>query len=197
VPSTSRAAHAGTSHSLWSYPALDVDTRRYAGIVKPMSQELIRASFVNTTLGEIERIPLPGLHDVLWEDREYLGWRDSSAHQRGFLVHWSGDSAVGIVLRASEFSLQNGISAMCSLCRISQPSDQVTLFSAPRAGQAGRDGNTVGTYICDDLACSHLIRILPPSSSPQPSREELLATRTEGLLARVQAFTSDVASTSR
>ena len=162
-----------------------------------MSPELIRASFVNASLGEIERISLPGLHEVLWENREYLGWRDSSAHQRGYLVHWGGASAVGIVLRGSEFSLQNGISAMCSLCRISQPSDQVTLFSAARAGQAGRDGNTVGTYICDDLACSHLIRILPPSSLMQPSREELLASRAEGLLARVQAFTSDVASTAR
>jgi len=162
-----------------------------------MSPEIIRASFINASLGEIERISLPGLHEVLWENREYLGWRDPSAYQRGYLVHWKGESAVGIALRASEFSLQNGISAMCSLCRIAQPSDQVSLFSAARAGRAGRDGNTVGTYICDDLACSHLIRILPPTSLMQPSREELIARRAEGLLARVQAFTFDVAGAAR
>jgi hypothetical protein len=167
----------------------------YGGEVKSLSPEEIRESFVNASQGETERLPLPGLHEVMWGEREYLGWRDPQARQRGYLVHWVGDRAVGIVLRASEFSLQPGISAMCSLCRITQPSDQVTLFSAPRAGQAGRDGNTVGTYICDDLACSHLIRILPPAMPMQPDPATLLADRSEGLLARVQAFTADVMKT--
>ena len=160
-----------------------------------MTPTQIRESFVNATQGEIERIPMPGLHEVIWQDREYLGWRDQQAHQRGYLVHWRGDTPVGIVLRASEFSLNPGISAMCSLCRITQPSDQVSLFSAPRAGQAGRDGNTIGTYICDDLACSHLIRILPPEHPMQPPRSELLADRSSSLLARVEAFTADVMKT--
>ena len=160
--------------------------------MKPLSPSQIRESFVNASQGEAERIPMPGLHEVMWDDREYLGWRDQQAHQRGYLVYWRADVAVGIVLRASEFNLQPGISAMCSLCRITQPSDQVTLFSAPRAGQAGRDGNTIGTYICDDLACSHLIRILPPPHPLQQPLDELLAMRSESLLARVDSFTSDV-----
>jgi len=160
--------------------------------VQPLSPLEIRSSFVNATLGEIERIPLPGLHEMIWDDREYLGWRDQQAHQRGYLVHWLDDRPVGVMLRASDFSLRPGISAMCALCRITQPSDQVTLFSAPRAGQAGRDGNTIGTYICDDLACSHMIRVLPPPHPMQVPREELLAQRAEMLLERVQAFTNDV-----
>ncbi len=164
--------------------------------MQPLTAPEIRASFVNATLGEAERVPMPGLHEVIWEQREYLGWRDPQAHQRGYLVHWRHGIPIGIVLRASEFSLQPGISAMCSLCRIAQPSSQVTLFSAPRAGQAGRDGNTIGTYICDDLACSHLIRILPPVHPMQPSPAEILAGRTEGLLARVDAFTLDVMKSS-
>jgi len=32
------------------------------------------------------------------------------------------------------------------------------LFVASRAGAAGKNGNTVGTYICSDLACSLYIR---------------------------------------
>ncbi len=163
--------------------------------MQPVTPEQIRESFVNASQGEIERIPMPGLHEVIWADREYLGWRDLQAHQRGYLVHWRDDVLVGIVLRASEFNLQPGISAMCSLCRITQPSDQVTLFSAPRAGEAGRNGNTIGTYICDDLACSHLIRILPPASPMQPTPEEQLAARSESLLARVNGFTADVMRT--
>lgn len=158
----------------------------------PLTPEQIRASFVNALPGEAERMPMPALHDVLWHDREYFGWRDARSHQRGYLVYWDEDVPVGIVLRASEFSLQPGISAMCSLCRITQPSGQVTLFSAPRPGQAGIDGNTIGTYICDDLACSHIIRVLPPASELHPSPQELLAARTASLLERVRAFTSNV-----
>src|SRR5690606_19686626 len=128
--------------------------------MKPLTPTEIRESFVNVSPEDSERIPLPGLHEVIWEEREYLGWRDPQSRLRGYLVYWMGDTPVGVALRASDASLRPGISAMCSLCRTMQPSGQVTLFSAQRAGQAGRDGNTVGTYICDDLSCSHLIRIL-------------------------------------
>lgn len=160
--------------------------------MKPLTETEIRRSIVNASQGEIARMPLPGLHEVLWQDREYLGWRDHKAPQRGYLVHWVDDRAIGIVLRAANGTIRPGISAMCSLCRTPQPSDQVRLFSAPRAGQAGRDGNTVGTYICADLACSLIIRIVPPPSLMQPDPGEVVTRRAEGLLTRVTSFTADI-----
>ncbi|MCU1414502.1 MAG: hypothetical protein JWN80_1842 [Microbacteriaceae bacterium] len=160
--------------------------------VKPLTEAEIRNSIVNASKGEATRMPLPGLHEVLWDEREYLGWRDPQSPLRGYLVHWMDDQPVGIVLRASSASMRPGISAMCSLCRTSQPSDQVTMFSAARAGEAGRNGNTVGTYICSDLGCSMIIRILPPKQPMQPEPEEIVARRAEGLLTRVQNFTADV-----
>ncbi len=163
--------------------------------MKPLNESEIRRSIVNASQGEIERIPLPGLHEVLWAEREYLGWRDHQAPLRGYLVHWADDRAIGIVLRATGARMRPGISAMCSLCRTPQPSGQVTLFSAARAGQAGRDGNTVGTYICADLACSLIIRITPPASPLQPDPAEVIARRAEGLLTRVQNFTADIMKT--
>lgn len=140
-------------------------------------------------------MPLPGLHEVMWDEREYLGWRDPSAPLRGYLVHWIDGRPVGVMLRAAGVSMRPGISAMCSLCRTQQPSDQVTMFSAPRAGKAGRDGNTVGTYICADLACSLIIRITPPKLPMQPDPAEIVAKRAEGLLERVQNFTADIMKT--
>jgi len=162
--------------------------------VQPLTPEDIRESFVNATKGEASRVPMPGLHDVLWHQREYLGWRDQQSPQRGYLVHWVDDRPLGLVLRASEFSLKPGIAAMCSWCRITRRSDEISLFSAARAGQSGRDGNTIGTYLCDDLACSHMIRILPPPS-PMQDPEQLLASRIDGLVTRVRAFTADVMKT--
>ena len=160
--------------------------------MKPLSANDIRDCIVNASQGDIERMPLPGLHEVLWEDREYLGWRDPRAPLRGYLVHWLDERPVGIVLRAAENRMTQGISAMCSLCRTPQPADQVRLFTAPRAGQAGRDGNTIGTYICSDLACSIIIRITPPASVAQPDPAAVIAARAEGLLGRVCSFTADV-----
>ena len=160
--------------------------------MKPLNETDIRRCIVNASKGEIQRMPLPGLHEVLWDAREYLGWRDHGEPLRGYLVHWVDDRLVGIVLRASAASMRAGISAMCSLCRTPQPSDQVALFSVARAGKSGRDGNTVGTYICADLACSLLIRIVPPASPMQPNPTEVVAERAKGLLARVQNFTADI-----
>lgn len=164
--------------------------------MKPLTDAQIRASFVNATRGEIERMPLPGLHEVMWDSREYLGWRDPGAPLRGYLVHWVDDRPIGIILRASEPSLRPGISAMCILCRTPQPSGQVTLFSAPKAGEAGRNGNSIGTYICDDLACSMIIRILPAAHPMQPDPAEVLEKRIVGLSERVASFTADVMKTS-
>jgi FBP C-terminal treble-clef zinc-finger len=163
--------------------------------MKPLTESLIRESFVNATQGEMDRMPMPGLHEVIWDSREFLGWRDPQARLRGYLVHWTGDRPIGVVLRASEVGLRHGISAMCALCLTHQPSSQVTLFSAARAGQSGRDGNTIGTYICDDLGCSIIIRITPPAHPMQIDPAEIIEARSMALLARLRAFTSDVMKT--
>lgn len=156
--------------------------------MKAMTEAEIRGSLVNAVPGEAERMPVPGLHEVVWDDREYLGWRDPGSPQRGYLVYWSDDVPVGIALRASDVRLRAG-SAICSLCNTPQPAGQVTMFGATRAGEAGRSGNSVGTYICADLACSLLIRIAPMSSyDGMPAASELVAARAEGLAARVRSF---------
>jgi hypothetical protein len=159
--------------------------------MKPLTEDAIRASIVNADPDEAERMPMPGLHEVVWDEREYLGWRDPGSPQRGYLVVWREDAPVGIVLRASGTRLQAG-SAICSLCNTPQPASQVTMFSAARAGEAGRRGDSVGTYICADLACSLLIRIAPPSMESQPSPAQVVASRAAGLQARVEAFTGRV-----
>ncbi len=157
----------------------------------PLTAEQIRDSFVNAGSMDRERIPLPGLHEVLWEEREFLGWRDGSTAHRGYLVYWRDGRAVGMVLRAATTRLAGG-AAMCSLCQIAQPAGQVRLFSAPRAGDAGDAGDSVGTYICADLGCSHLIRIAPHGSPWDPNPETVVADRGAGLLRRLDAFASKV-----
>jgi hypothetical protein len=159
--------------------------------VKPLTEDDIRSSFVNALPGDLDRLPIPGLHEMLWEEREFLGWRDSQAHLRGYIVVWMDDRPTGLVVRTASTTLRPGIAAMCSLCHSPQPATQVRLFTAPRAGEAGLNGNTLGTYICEDLACSLLIRVAPPHLNPP----ERIAERAAGLLSRVQNFTAGVMKT--
>lgn len=163
--------------------------------MKPLTADQIVESMINAAPAEIERMQLPGLHEVVWEEREFLGWRDPQGSPRGYLVHWVGDRPVGIVLRAASSSLRPGIGAMCSLCHTPQPATQVLMFSAPRGGAAGLAGNSIGTYICADLACSIMIRILPGMSEMLLMRDELIARRSAGLAERVGAFTARVLET--
>jgi hypothetical protein len=159
--------------------------------MKPLTDADIRESLVNADPADAERMPLPGLHEVLWSEREYLGWRDPGSPQRGYLAYWRDGRAVGVVLRASDVRLQAG-SAICSLCNTPQPAGQVTMFTAQRAGRAGERGDSVGTYICSDLACSLLIRIAPPQYEMQPSPDEVVAKRASLLSERLDVFVGRV-----
>ncbi|MCU1468931.1 MAG: hypothetical protein JWQ39_80 [Glaciihabitans sp.] len=160
--------------------------------MESLTEDQIRASFVNASSDVINRMPLPGLHETVWGEREYLGWLDPTFPQRGYIVYWRDGTPFGMVLRSASSTMSRGISAMCSLCRTHQPGSQVSLFTVPKAGQAGRDGNTIGTYICSDLACSMIIRIVPPPSAFLPDPSEVVSDRTSGLLARLDNFTKDL-----
>jgi hypothetical protein len=160
--------------------------------MQPLTEDEIRASIVNADRDLVLRMPLPGLHETVWEEREYLGWLDPTFKQRGYIVYWREGKPFGIVLRSASSTMSRGISAMCSLCRTHQPGNQVSLFTVPKAGQAGRDGNTIGTYICSDLACSTIIRIVPPPSDLQPSPAAVVDNRTSGLLRRLDSFTREL-----
>ncbi|PRY70030.1 treble-clef zinc-finger protein [Glaciihabitans tibetensis] len=160
--------------------------------MKPLTEDDIRTSIVNAEPEIVARMPLPGLHETLWDAREYLGWRDPQAPQRGYIVYWRDDTPVGMVVRASDSQMSRAPSAICSLCRTQQPGHQVALFGVSKAGEAGRNGNSVGTYICADLACSTIIRIVPPASDMQPDPADIVASRAAGLLARLDSFTNEV-----
>lgn len=156
--------------------------------MRPLTEEQIRSSFVNATDQQLAQLTMPGLHETIWEEREYLGWRSPHSARLGYIVQWLGDEAVGIVVRSSTATLRPGIAAMCTLCHSTQPATQVRLFTAPRAGDAGRAGDSLGTYICESLSCSHSIRIVPPYLA-SPAR---IQERGEAMLERLGAFTRRV-----
>ncbi|WP_405422447.1 FBP domain-containing protein [Streptomyces erythrochromogenes] len=128
--------------------------------MEPLTEKQIRASFVNCTKGEAARMRLPlDFAELPWENLDFLGWVDPGAPLRAHLVLPRKDGALGISLRVPSVGRTSAVkSSLCQICLTGHASSGVTLLAAPLAGARGREGNTVGTYICADLACSLYVR---------------------------------------
>ncbi|MEV0375643.1 FBP domain-containing protein [Streptomyces sp. NPDC050636] len=128
--------------------------------MEPLSEKQIRTSFVNCTKGEAARLKLPlGFAELPWEELDFLGWVDPGAPLRAHLVLPRTDGPLGITLRAPATKPSSAMkSSLCQICLTGHASSGVSLLAAPLAGVRGRQGNTVGVYVCADLACSLYLR---------------------------------------
>jgi hypothetical protein len=166
--------------------------------MEPLDERTIRASFVNCSKGEAARIRMPaGFADggVPWADLDFLGWTDPGAPLRAMLVVPDGEGPTGVVLRRPSPGKANALrSSMCRVCLTEHTSTGVALFVAPLAGPAGRKGNTVGEYLCADLACSLYLRGKRQPKMRLVRREETLSLeeRIDRALSNLTAFTDRV-----
>ncbi|WP_329457834.1 FBP domain-containing protein [Streptomyces sp. NBC_01497] len=128
--------------------------------MRPITETEIRTSFVNCSKGEATRLGLPrDLDECPFDDLDFLGWRDPGAPERAYLVAEYDGRLLGLSLRSVTAAARGFTSrSMCSLCVTTHVGGGVVLMAARRTGEAGRQGNTVGKYLCTDLACSLYIR---------------------------------------
>ena len=141
--------------------------------MRQLTEDDIREAFANANDDDLRLLTLP-LDFLLtdWDHLDFLAWRDPRTKGRGYLVGELGSGPIGIVLRAADGTSRAG-SALCNVCHTMQPADQVSLFSARKAGDAGLRGDTVGTYICTDLSCHENVRL----AAPLPRRTRALRCR--------------------
>lgn len=150
--------------------------------MEPLTEQQIRASFVNCSKGEAKRLNVPRtLDEQPWEQLDFLGWRDPQSRVRGYVVAEVDGAPYGIVLRATDGSAGMPRKNLCGLCLTPHGAGGVVLMVAPRAGKAGQNGDSVGTYMCADLQCSLYVRgkkvsdqgRLPESLGPEQQVERL------------------------
>ncbi|MFB7619137.1 FBP domain-containing protein [Kitasatospora sp. NPDC056181] len=126
--------------------------------MKQLVEHDIRNSFLNCTKGEAKRLNLPrDLVEQPWDELDFLGWRDPQAPDRAYLVTELDGRPQGLVLRSPAAAAWQARRSICSLC-VTTHTGGVSLMVAPKAGPAGRQGNSVGAYMCSDLACSLYVR---------------------------------------
>jgi len=165
--------------------------------VHALTEQQVRRSFLNCSQGEAKGLTLPrDFADLDWASLELLGWRDPKAPLRGYLVVETHDDEairpLGIAVRAAESRMSVRTAAMCLLGQTTQSGDAVSLFTARRTGAAGRNGNTVGTYMCADLACARRVREEVPPWLQDRNPAEVAAGRAADLRERVRGFVDAV-----
>ena len=162
-------------------------------VVEPLTEQEIRAAFVNCSKGEAKRLHVPrDLAGQPWDDLDFLGWRDPQAPDRAYLVADLGAGPVAITLRCPGPVPGQKRANMCSICLTSHVGG-VTLMVAPRTGKAGQQGNSVGAYICGDLACPLYTRGKKFTVSSARYQERLtLEEQIERTVANLSAFLAKV-----
>lgn len=126
--------------------------------MRTLTEREIRAAFVNCTKGEAKRLSVPrDLAERPWDDLDFLGWRDPQAPDRAYLVAELDGRLTAIALRATGAASWQARRSMCSLC-LTTHTGGVSLMAAAKAGKAGQQGNSVGAYLCSDLACPLYVR---------------------------------------
>jgi len=126
--------------------------------MEPLTRSAIQRGLVNVTKSERAALTTPADFEATdWAALDFFGWRDPKFPHRGYLVR-QRDQALLAVAVATTGGGRPGRKAMCDICRAVDNSDAVALFTARRVGAAGRNGNTVGTYLCAGLDCSAQLR---------------------------------------
>ncbi|MFC8667568.1 FBP domain-containing protein [Streptomyces sp. NPDC057199] len=126
--------------------------------MKPLTEQEIRTAFVNCTKGEAKRLSVPrDLAEQPWDELDFLGWRDPRAPDRAYLATELAGRPVALALRGTGGASWQTRRSMCSIC-LTTHTGGVSLMVAAKAGKAGQQGNSVGAYMCSDLACPLYVR---------------------------------------
>ena len=159
-----------------------------------LTADAMPRSMINCSKGDAKRMTLAddvvgtGLKEV-----EFVGWRDPRMPQRAISCLHEG-AVTGVLLRPAAGGGPRR-TAMCALCRTTRSGGDGTLFTAPRRAPPGRDGNTVGTYICDDLACPATTRLEKATPSVAPDLSHPVDERIAGLRVRLDTFLASIRGT--
>jgi hypothetical protein len=159
--------------------------------MRPLTDKQLRASFINASLRERNSITLPADFSTLdWDTLDFFGWRDPKIAPVGYVVVELDVEPVGVMLRQADGKVR--ARPQCAWCEDVELPNDVLFFVAKRAGQAGRNGNTVGTLVCAHFECGVNVRRRPASATAGFDPEETKRRRIDTLREHARAFVLNV-----
>jgi len=166
--------------------------------MNPLTEKQIRASFLNASKREAAQATLPDLATLDWAQLDYLGWHDRKSPLSAYVVLELDGVPTGVLLRSADAKTGKRTKGVCAWCEDVVVTEDVSLYVARRGGASGRNGNTIGTLICTDFACSRNVRRTPTftEAGNDPAMRELITDRRiAGLRERAARFVAEVGST--
>jgi FBP C-terminal treble-clef zinc-finger len=157
----------------------------------PWTEQQIRASFVNASRKEVSDMSLPlDFAETRWDELDYFGWRDRKLGRRSYVVVELDGAPVGVVLRQAEATARSR--PQCTWCQDVNLTHDVVFYSAKRAGEDGRKGDTVGTLVCTNFECSATVRKRPTVAYVGFDVDAARLQRIAGLQERARGFVLSV-----
>lgn len=147
----------------------------------PLTESLIRSSFVNASKGDAKRALLPDLDGIDFERLDLLGWQDAKRPTLHYVSLELDGEVATVLLRGAARPPAKKL--LCSWCEDIVDGIRAASFVAPLGGDSGRRGNTIGTAICADLGCSRNVRRAPSSFELRSEDPALLAHHREQKIA--------------
>ena len=147
----------------------------------PLTESLIRSSFVNASKGDAKRALLPDLDGIDFERLDLLGWQDAKRPTLHYVSLELDGEVATVLLRGAARPPAKKL--LCSWCEDIVDGIRAASFVAPLGGDSGRRGNTIGTAICADLRCSRNVRRAPSSFELRSEDPALLAHHREQKIA--------------
>ncbi|MCC3283621.1 FBP domain-containing protein [Arthrobacter caoxuetaonis] len=162
--------------------------------MKALTQAAVRKSFINASRSQTAAVNFPADFDTIdWENIDQYGWRDHKMPQRAYLVLDVEGKTTTVLLRAPEL-VSASKKALCALCEDMESDDDVFMFVAPKAGPAGKNGNSVGTLIHSNFSCAQNVRSEPKPDPIHPDPELVKAERARRLQERTVQFVRKIRS---
>lgn len=166
--------------------------------MQPLNDAAIRAAFVNASRREVREAILPDLDEIDWESIDFIGWRDRKKDNTAYVVLEVDGNPVGVRFTSAPRTGPRR-RTLCAWCQDVVVADDVTMYVARRAGQAGRRGNTIGTLICSEFGCNRNVRRRPTlsevGSTDEADRIRLIDRRIGVLRERSTDFVRQVLAT--
>ncbi|MBN8206862.1 FBP domain-containing protein [Microbacterium esteraromaticum] len=151
----------------------------------------LRRALQNVSEATRRTVRMPKSWEAGWQNLDYLGWRDPSARQRGYLFVEREGQLQGIMLERARLASAPARAVMCTLCRMPRRFEQVILFTG-RSAASDQSRSSRGSYLCAELDCNSRVNRLLPSSMLEGSAEEFVAGRRQGLRERAHSFVAEV-----
>ncbi|WP_296192251.1 FBP domain-containing protein [uncultured Microbacterium sp.] len=152
-----------------------------------LTEAQIASSLINATQSERKNITVPeNFGETAWDAIDFYGFRDRKLALAGYVIVELDGVPTGLVLRQAESTPR--ARAQCSWCNDIKLPNDVVLFTAKRAGDAGRKGDTVGTLVCDRFQCNVNARKRPPLAYVGFDVEAARVARVEAMREHVTEF---------